>query len=1471
MPNWKKVIVSGSDATLNKLNLITSLTASGLNYPTTDGTSGQAMVTDGLGNLTLSDVSAKDAESTHIPVKNTSGGTINKGTPIYITGNVGGSERLEIAAADAGDPNKMPSVGLLENTLLNNEEGFVVQGGYLKNLDTNPIDGVSTDSNDTVYVKVGGGLTVTKPTNSDGLIQNIAKVARAHGSAGSLIVSSILRTNDVPNLPEGKIWVGDGNTITSSIVYLDETNSIAQFTGSIEVTGVVSGSTFSGSFVGDGSGLTGISAGATDIDGLSDGYTQGLGNVFLGTPATSLSVTSGTRNTVLGCNSGKGITSGLGATIVGYCAAPSLNSATIAIGYEALCSATNSSTMTFIGYRAGRNITCANYNTGVGHSSLYCNLTGQRNTAFGWYAGYGATGGSNTFIGACSGGTSTNYSSNNNTAVGTYSLKCGGGSQNTALGMKALCTNTSGVSNVVIGHSAGTNLTGGTLNIIIGQGAQASSANALYEITLGSSQTVVRIPGLNASDGDVLAYCSTGGLQSQGGFIASSAISSSFTTGSNVYGPYGANSILSASYALTASHLDGSVVSASYALTASYAATASIAIGGSNTQVQFNDNGDLGASPNLTFDGSTLSVTGAVEGSTTLTIGSSQTNSGTLSSIGGGDTNTIISGCGFIGAGCNNRISNVGGFIGAGHTNCIQRCFSTIVGGTLNCTNSSYGHDSIGGGRGNSISGTYSGYKVIAGGQSNTISNSYSGYSAIGGGYGNKICSNNSTIAGGATNTICAGENYGSIGGGLGNIVDGDCSTIAGGAYNCITGNVSVIAGGNLNTISDDCSTIAGGDTNTITGRSSFIGGGNNNTTNSSFAFIGAGRDNIASNDTGIVAGRSNSLFSTARCSVIGGGKGNTITGSSSNAGEKSFIGAGNTNCINGSIESFIGSGCKNCITGNVSVIAGGTQNTGSGACSFIGGGNSNFVSGIQSFVGAGIDNDICNAIGAFIGGGCTNVISGSATSCNHVIAGGSNNKILVTDANQPNASVSAIGGGYNNCITHGGSVIAGGTNHTVSAYQGVVVGGDTNTVSGCYGFIGAGRLNTVAGHCGFIGSGCNNTICSGETFATIGGGGLNRVDGDYSVTVGGLLNCNDGNCAFIGGGFSNYNGGFVGVIGGGYNHEISFNEAYSAILGGYCNKVDGDYGFIGGGCRNCICNNCSVIVGGRNHLNNSRFSFIGGGCVNTIDSACWGHAIVMGASSHICTTNHSNNFIGGGQAIHIECNTSNSTIGGGADNTICRVSGADYGSTIAGGASNRLLGSTCWGFIGGGSCNTGSAPNVVVAGGRLNSSEGNCSAILGGCGNTASGTLSGILGGTASTVSHTCSFIVGSNLTSTANCYTFMNNACVAGTTRTTTLVETSARKHKECILPLQDQVENLKKLEPVSFTWKEDKKEDIGLIAEDVEKVLPKMVSYEDNGELHGVQYSKLTAILIKAFQEQQNQIEELKEEVKLLKQNK
>jgi hypothetical protein len=182
-------------------------------FPSADGSADQAIVTDGAGNLSFSAVT--DGQTVKIECKNTSGSTITKGTPVYVTGTVGTSFRVEVAPADASDSAKMPAVGVLEIDLANNGEGYAVTGGLLKNLTTDPIDSTNTTSNDTIYVKAGGGLTMTKPTGTN-LIQNIGKVGRVNSSnAGSIIVSSILRTNDVPNIPQNNIWLGNSSAVAT--------------------------------------------------------------------------------------------------------------------------------------------------------------------------------------------------------------------------------------------------------------------------------------------------------------------------------------------------------------------------------------------------------------------------------------------------------------------------------------------------------------------------------------------------------------------------------------------------------------------------------------------------------------------------------------------------------------------------------------------------------------------------------------------------------------------------------------------------------------------------------------------------------------------------------------------------------------------------------------------------------------------------------------------------------------------------------------------------------------------------------------------------------------------------------------------------------------------------------------------------------------------------------------------------------
>ena len=182
-------------------------------------------------------LSSESTDQVRVACKNTSGSTITKGTPVYVTGSVGASAVVEIAPANAASASTMPASGLLLTDLANNGEGHIVTGGVLKNLITDPIDGVTPSENDTLYVKSGGGLTTTKPTGT-ALIQNVGKVGRVSTAAdGSILVSSILRSNDIPNIQQGYIWLGDSNGVpvaTSHILSnLTDVSSTTPTTGQV--------------------------------------------------------------------------------------------------------------------------------------------------------------------------------------------------------------------------------------------------------------------------------------------------------------------------------------------------------------------------------------------------------------------------------------------------------------------------------------------------------------------------------------------------------------------------------------------------------------------------------------------------------------------------------------------------------------------------------------------------------------------------------------------------------------------------------------------------------------------------------------------------------------------------------------------------------------------------------------------------------------------------------------------------------------------------------------------------------------------------------------------------------------------------------------------------------------------------------------------------------------------------------------
>lgn len=94
------------------------------------------------------------------------------------------------------------------------------------------------------------------------------------------------------------------------------------------------------------------------------------------------------------------------------------------------------------------------------------------------------------------------------------------------------------------------------------------------------------------------------------------------------------------------------------------------------------------------------------------------------------------------------------------------------------------------------------------------------------------------------------------------------------------------------------------------------------------------------------------------------------------------------------------------------------------------------------------------------------------------------------------------------------------------------------------------------------------------------------------------------------------------------------------------------------------------------------------------------------------------------------------------------------------------------------------------------------------------------------------------------------------------------SDRRLKTDIAPLSSALDNILKLQGVSFTWKDSGKKSVGLIAQDVEKVYPELVGTNPTTGMKSVEYGNLVAPLIEAVKAQQKEIDALKQEVADLK---
>ena len=100
-----------------------------------------------------------------------------------------------------------------------------------------------------------------------------------------------------------------------------------------------------------------------------------------------------------------------------------------------------------------------------------------------------------------------------------------------------------------------------------------------------------------------------------------------------------------------------------------------------------------------------------------------------------------------------------------------------------------------------------------------------------------------------------------------------------------------------------------------------------------------------------------------------------------------------------------------------------------------------------------------------------------------------------------------------------------------------------------------------------------------------------------------------------------------------------------------------------------------------------------------------------------------------------------------------------------------------------------------------------------------------------------------------------------------------TSDERLKDNIKTIDKPIYKLKKLRGVEYEWNDKQNTypsgslDSGIIAQDVKEVLPQLVK-KGKGDYLGVRHDRLVGLLIEAVKEQQNQIDEMKEQIKELK---
>ena len=620
---------------------------------------------------------------------------------------------------------------------------------------------------------------------------------------------------------------------------------------------------------------------------------------------------------------------------------------------------------------------------------------------------------------------------------------------------------------------------------------------------------------------------------------------------------------------------------------------------------------------------------------------------------------------------------------------------------------------------------------------------------------------------------------------------------------------------------------IDAGYSNTTGGTNAFFGNaaGRSNTTGSANALFGSGAG--YANTTGIY----NAFFGSNAGSATTTGSANSFVGKSS--GEANTTGFSNA---------FFGTdaGVANTEGGSNSFIgrnAGGANTTGS-SNSFLGlsagaantTGSNNTILGYAANVGSGA-LDFATAIGA----------NAVVTTSNTVALGRANGADTVQIPGNLNLTGTFTGNFNANSITSGTLGTArGGTGLSSAGIAGSYLRSDgTNWASSALQAVDipAGSGNYIQNQNAGAQSASNFNISGSGVIGNRLGvgisspGALIHVVGSQPVTVIGNGTNADEAVGVFGGKGGSTSGSSGTTAGRGASIFFEAGNGGDVINAGG-NSVGGEGGSI-------FLNPGSGGIGGNLSPGESGKVFVSGKL--TADSyEIDENRIVFGDANN-------------NTAIGFDAGQSVST---GVDNTFL---GRLSGSTNSSGNRNTFIGSTAGQANASGNNNTALGYNANVNSGGLSFATAiGSNAIV-----TTSNTI--LLGRSsgADGVSVPGELTTGTLVIQNVGTIAGINSLCV--TAANLVKLCSSSLRYKNNVKTFSPGLSFIDRLRPISYDWKDGGMKDVGFGAEDVAKINPRFVTYNDKGEVEGVKYDRLSVTFVNAFKEQQTQIEALQQQIK------